>query len=257
MTDIHDVAKHWDRNAVSWSESMQQGHDLINEHFGIPCFLAGLGQIGGLDVLDAGCGEGRSSRHLAATGARVTGVDVSPGMIAEAVRKETLNPLGISYEVSSCSALNRYPDESFQLVTSYMALMDTAGIAGVLQEFFRVLRAGGRLMIVVRHPCFFTPGFSVYRNAGQNRAGLTVSNYFTGDPYEESWKFQKQQEGSFTVIRYPYTITDYVEAILGSGLRLLSLTEPRPTREMCRQLPNLAFWKQHAALYLFIQAAKD
>jgi len=41
----------------------------------------------GLEVLDLGCGIGRWSRRLALGGARVTGVDVSPTMIAEAARR--------------------------------------------------------------------------------------------------------------------------------------------------------------------------
>ena len=255
MTDRDTIALQWDRNSVSWSESMQQGHDMINEQFGIPFFLDQLGNINGMEVLDAGCGEGRSSRHIAAKGASVTGVDLSSGMIAEATRKEHENPLGIRYAVSSCADLGKYREGYFHMVTSFMALMDTANLAGVLREFSRVLKVGGKLMIAVRHPCFFSPGFSVYRNSRDERAGLTVSNYFIGKPYAEQWKFP-QQTGSFTVTRYPYTMMDYADAILSSGFHITSLTEPRPTEEMCRRIDNLRFWRLHAALYLFIQAER-
>jgi SAM-dependent methyltransferase len=256
MSDTHNVALQWDRNAVSWSESMQQGHDLINQQFGIPFFLQQLGTISGVEVLDAGCGEGRSSRHLAANGAKVTGVDISPGMIGEAVRKEALNPQGIRYVVGSCADLKRFPDESFPLVTSFMALMDTANLAAVLREFSRVLKAGGKLMAVVRHPCFFSPGFSIHGNMQGKGAGLEISNYFLGKPYLETLRFKHRQEKSFAVTRYPYTLTNYVDAIMRSGLTLTSLNEPRPTEEMCRHLHKLGFWRLHAALYLFIHAAK-
>lgn len=256
MTEKSNIALQWDNNSGSWSESMQQGHDLINEQFGIPYFLHYLGDITDLDVLDTGCGEGRSSRHLAARGARVTGVDISSGMIAEALRKELEHPLGIRYAVSSCDNLREYRAERFDLVTSFMALMDTANLAGVLSEFSRVVKTGGKLMVVVRHPCFFTPGFSVYRNGRDGRAGLTVSGYFNSKPYEERWKFPQQQKESFTVTRYPYTIADYADAFLKSGFTITSLAEPQPTEEMCQQLSNLGFWRLHAALYLFIQGEK-
>lgn len=256
MNDPQNVSMYWDRNASSWSMGIRQGHDQINEYFGVPCFLEQLGNIRNLDVLDGGCGEGRCSRHLAARGAKVTGVDISPGMIAEAVHKESQAPQGIRYEVCSCSDLKRFPDECFQLVVSYMTLMDTPGLSDVIREFARVLQPSGKLMIAVKHPCFFTPGFSVYNNAQQERAGLTVSHYFINQPYLEKWKFQKQQEEAFTLIRYPYTITEYIGAILGNGLRLISVVEPRPTEEMCRKLPALSFWRQHAALFLFIEAVK-
>ena len=42
------------------------------------------GPVDGLRILDLGCGKGRFSRELAARGARVVGLDLSPGMLAEA-----------------------------------------------------------------------------------------------------------------------------------------------------------------------------
>ena len=46
--------------------------------------LDASGPVDGLRILDLGCGKGRFSRALAARGARVVGLDLSPGMLAEA-----------------------------------------------------------------------------------------------------------------------------------------------------------------------------
>ena len=40
-----------------------------------------LGSVQGMRVLDAGCGEGHLARILAARGANVTAIDVSPRLI--------------------------------------------------------------------------------------------------------------------------------------------------------------------------------
>src|SRR5262249_53144819 len=46
-----------------------------------------LGDVCGLDAIDLGCGPGRHSLRLAAAGARVTALDFSGGMLAQARQK--------------------------------------------------------------------------------------------------------------------------------------------------------------------------
>src|SRR4029079_7280719 len=48
------------------------------------------GHLAGKRVLDVGCGEGRSSVLLAKLGARVTGIDISPGAIEAARSRATV-----------------------------------------------------------------------------------------------------------------------------------------------------------------------
>src|SRR5437588_4055464 len=52
-----------------------------------PIVRAAVGDVRGLAVLDLGCGTGRHALWLAEAGARVTAVDFSDGMLAEARRK--------------------------------------------------------------------------------------------------------------------------------------------------------------------------
>ncbi len=46
-----------------------------------------LGDVGGLELVDLGCGTGRHAVRLAAAGARVTAVDFSERMVAKAQSK--------------------------------------------------------------------------------------------------------------------------------------------------------------------------
>lgn len=71
----------WDAVADDWARIVRAGQDPHREQILDPAMLALLGDVAGLRVLDAGCGEGRFSRMLAERGARVVGVDVSARMV--------------------------------------------------------------------------------------------------------------------------------------------------------------------------------
>lgn len=250
------VAAEWDRNAGVWAACVKSGGDPINEVFGIPSFLDHLGPLDNLNVLDAGCGEGRSSRHLAARGAKVTGVDVSPGMLSRATGIEAEARQDITYLQASCDELGAFADGSFDLVVSYMALMDMPELPRVMAELHRVTRSGGRLAIAVRHPCHFTAGYSLVKTRDGGRDGLMIANYFRGRPFRERLQLAGQAQGDFLVTRFAYTLSDYVGALLHSGFALASLMEPRPSDAMCALLPSLDFWRRHGALYLFLTGIK-
>src|SRR5579859_7826654 len=60
-----------------------------------------LGDLSGQQVLDAGCGEGFLARVLAAHGAHVTGIDLSPRLVAMARAKDPHH--AITYLVADLS----------------------------------------------------------------------------------------------------------------------------------------------------------
>src|ERR671934_2864340 len=64
----------------------------------LPHLLALLGDIAGRVVLDAGCGEGYLARILAARGARVIGIDLSPRLVELARAKASAD--AIDYRVA-------------------------------------------------------------------------------------------------------------------------------------------------------------
>jgi 2-polyprenyl-3-methyl-5-hydroxy-6-metoxy-1,4-benzoquinol methylase len=76
-----------------------------------------LGDLRGKTILDVGCGEGEDGMILAKLGARVTGLDVSPGAIELAKKRATLN--GVSERTNFvCAPLNgaNLPEKSFDVI---------------------------------------------------------------------------------------------------------------------------------------------
>jgi ubiquinone/menaquinone biosynthesis C-methylase UbiE len=97
-------------------------------------------------VLDAGCGTGRMIDHLLAldAGLVVSGSDLSPGMIAEARSRHPEREL-----VAADSASLPFEAERFDGVLAWYSVIHTPphGLAPVFDEFRRVLRPGGSLLL--------------------------------------------------------------------------------------------------------------
>ncbi|WP_205843700.1 class I SAM-dependent methyltransferase [Nakamurella deserti] len=98
-------------------------------------------------VLDAGCGPGRLTRHLADLGVDAVGVDLSPEMVR--IARERHPDLDVS--VGDLDALPA-ADGSLAGVLAWYSVIHTrpAALPGVLAELLRVLRPGGWLLIAVQ-----------------------------------------------------------------------------------------------------------
>src|SRR5919202_2740933 len=92
----------WDEHADAYARVVAERDQGDPERTPLVArLLERLGDVAGREVLDAGCGEGFLSRMLAARGARVTGLDLSPRLIQLARDKD---PQGtIDYRVADLS----------------------------------------------------------------------------------------------------------------------------------------------------------
>lgn len=110
--------------------------------------------VPGLDqsILDVACGTGDFSISIAkkaSAGTVVTGVDISEGMLAVMegkVRKAGLEGR-IRAELGDCERL-RFADASFDRVTIAFGIRNFAHREAALSEILRVLKPGGRLVIL-------------------------------------------------------------------------------------------------------------
>jgi ubiquinone/menaquinone biosynthesis C-methylase UbiE len=149
-TDIvkQQVAAHWGRRAPHFDEDF--GHSIRTpaERAAwdriLDLVLAGQET---LDALDVGCGTGFLAFELAARGHRVSGVDFAPAMIAEARRKAAERGLSIRFEEADAEELP-FAHCSFDLAMSRHLLWTLPHPEAAIDEWIRVLRPGGRLVVV-------------------------------------------------------------------------------------------------------------
>lgn len=240
-----DVAECWDKNAEVWARHVRAGYDKYRDLYNNPAFFEFVGDVEGLSVLDAGCGEGYNTRLFAQRGARMTGVDISAKMIELARAEEQRNPLGIRYEVASMSDLSLFRDETFDAVISTMALMDCADYDGAVRESWRVLKPGSLFAFSICHPCFtYAISDWDYDESGEV-VGIRLGDYFQEGSYIERWKFgaapASEQVEPFTIIYFNRTLAEFINPLCASGFLIEAIAEPRPTEEACRSDSRL--WK--------------
>jgi demethylmenaquinone methyltransferase / 2-methoxy-6-polyprenyl-1,4-benzoquinol methylase len=118
--------------------------------------------IPGDRVLDVACGTGDLTEQFARTdAAEVLGVDFTPEMLEVARRKLSSKPEikpKVAYREGDAQALD-LPDAAFDVVSIAFGIRNVADPARAIRELSRVLRPGGRLVILE----FDTPRFPPFR----------------------------------------------------------------------------------------------
>lgn len=106
----------------------------------------GAGSPTPLRALDVGCGTGRDAAALAQRGLRVTGIDLSTGMLERAVK----NASGAFFGLANALALP-FPRQTFDVVWSMASLVHLGDgeLCTALAEMGRVAKTGAAIFVSV------------------------------------------------------------------------------------------------------------
>jgi ubiquinone biosynthesis O-methyltransferase len=126
-----------------WRESrLGQITDALEERL----LLDLLGPVRGLSVLDVGCGDGVLASALARRGARVTGLDTDPQMLAAAHHRAKSESIELRLVRGRAEALP-FEGETFDRVVAVTVLCFVRETDRAISEIARILKPGGRLVI--------------------------------------------------------------------------------------------------------------
>jgi ubiquinone/menaquinone biosynthesis C-methylase UbiE len=140
-TDTDIVRRRWDRRARRYDLAGARFERLaIGDSRQWTCARAGG------DTLEVAVGTGRNLA-LYGSDVRLTGIDLSPGMLAKARRRVAGPGRAVDLREGDAERLP-YADATFDTVVCTLALCAIPDRAAAIAEMHRVLRPGGRLLLV-------------------------------------------------------------------------------------------------------------
>ena len=151
-------------------------HIVVNESFGLDLsvyddednplivlehahFERLMSDVRGLRILDAGCGTGRHALLLAQSGAKVTAIDFSEGMLAKAGAK--LGGHDVEFLQHDLESPLPFADHHFNGVISGLVVDHITDLVGFFSELRRVCQPGGFVLITVMHPSLMLRGLLI------------------------------------------------------------------------------------------------
>jgi SAM-dependent methyltransferase len=168
-------------------------YELVEAHryekeWHIPA-AAGFSEAKGLRVLEIGCGLGTDGAQFAKAGADYTGVDLTDAAVELAQRRFELFQLPGTFQAADAEKLD-FADNSFDLVYSHGVLHHTPDTAGAIREAYRVLKPGGRAVVMLYHRDSYNyrVNISILRRAGVRllrwNTGIKLVHWVTGESQE-------------------------------------------------------------------------
>jgi 2-polyprenyl-3-methyl-5-hydroxy-6-metoxy-1,4-benzoquinol methylase len=208
----------WQASAEAWIADMGEHGDFGRRYVLDPIMLPRALARSPKKALDVGCGEGRFCRMLKRHGVDVTGIDPTPKLI-DAARARDAEGTYLEVPVEQLP----FHDSSFDLLVSYLMLIDIPDIQVAIHEMVRVLKPGGALLIAnlnsFNTACVDT-GW-VKNSAGQHL-------HYPVDEYLQERSAWIEYRG-IRVLNHHRPLSAYMHTLLATGLRLIYFDEPAPT----------------------------
>ncbi len=200
-----------------------------------PAMLALLPDVGGKDVLDAGCGPGWYADWLARHGARVVAVDRSAPMVRLAAERLGGRARVMQGDVSDLRGL--LAGERFDVILSSLVLHYLADLTATFREWARLLKPGGTLVFSTHHPI--------------HEASLLDPGYLCAGLIEEAWDWLGE-----TMRYYRRPLRDLTEPLTAAGFVVERISEPNPSETLKLKSPKAYDQLSRVPAFIFVRARR-
>ncbi len=244
----------WDPVA-EWYQGMvgENGHKF-HRRVAIPALLDLLEPQSGEHVLDIGCGPGALSPYLHERGVRYTGVDASERLLQAAREQHRDHGQFLRGDSRNLAALRELKAGMFDGATFLLSIQDMDPLREVFDSAAWAVKPGGRVVIVMTHPCFRIPRQSGWGwDDGRKLRFRRIDRYLTSLPVP-----MKPYPGQNGVTRsFHRPLHEYINGMARVGLaveRMLELPTFEEHRGEAGRADTLA--DQEIPLFLGLRAVK-
>lgn len=222
--------KYHNRSPAGWEPVADWYDGWVGQHgsqhhqqLAIPAVLDLLRPQPGDHVLDLGCGQGVLASYIVACDAHYTGIDISRKMIAIARQRHKRQGRFLCGDVRRLQHIKGLRAHSFGAVVFLLSIEDMNPLDQVMAAAAWALRAGGQVIILMRHPCFRVPRQSGWGHDDQRKLRYRrVDHYLT--PLSVPMKpYQKGNRG--VTISFHRPLNEYINALATHRLLIDGLEE--------------------------------
>jgi uncharacterized protein YjbJ (UPF0337 family)/SAM-dependent methyltransferase len=228
----HTSSRSWDAVA-EWYAGWVGAHG--SEHHrdvAIPAVMDLLAPTAGERVLDVGCGTAALAAHVARAGARYTGIDASERLVSFARRHNGSYGRFILGDVTRRDVRQTLATDPFDAVVFLLSVQDIDPLHAATRLIADGVRPGGRVVLLMTHPCFRVPRQSGWGwDAGRRLRFRRVDHYLS--PLAVPMKTYADGRGATRSYHRP--VEQYVDALTGAGLYIDRLREIPYTARVTRR----------------------
>jgi SAM-dependent methyltransferase len=213
----------WDAVA-DWYDGWMGDHGSEHhQRLAIPTAIEMLSLEGHEHVLDIGAGQGVFAQYVAQTGARYTGVDISPHLIEIARSRHAQHGRFIRADARRLESSRDLKAASFDACIFLLSLQDMSPLDAVTRSAAWALKPKARLVIVMTHPCFRVP-----RQSGWGYDSERQLRYRRIDSYLQMLSVPMKAYGRHrtgTTISFHRPLEAYINALANEGLYVDAMRE--------------------------------
>ncbi|PUA79275.1 class I SAM-dependent methyltransferase [Nocardioides currus] len=219
-----DASGPWQALSSGFEEARAR-EDSLDRLVEWPAERALLGDVTGLSVLDAGCGNGAKLVELARDGAvSSVGVDISGSFVAPPAGVELVRG-----DLSDLTAVPGVAGRTFDRILFLQSFGYAADGVRALQRARELLTDDGYILLTRTQPIRYA-----LERAEENGTSLG-QEYFSTQPFAYQ---HRAWDDRVTLTKRPYTMSDLLNTFSAAGLWIETTVEPQMTADNARRYPH-------------------